>query len=419
MILPVVFAILALCIAAIVLSPLWRGKAVLIDQADHERGVYRARMEAVATDVDRGLLGFEEAEARRLEIQRRLLNAAAPAAPPPVRKSWLMAASVGATVVAASTGLYLLLGTPAPPSSGVAGAVTELADHLRAHPSDGAAWTLYARAVSRLDRWDDAETAWRHAVDLGAASPEARASLGEILVLRNGGAVNAEARALFDEALRGDPKNDIARYYFALSAFQNREFVTALALWQGLLDDMPPDAPGRREVTRRMTEASRMSGAAIPPGADNPEARAAMIEGMVAKLAARLKDNPNDADGWAQLGKSYGVLGRGEASADAYEKAAALKNGEPSMKLAAAEALLMNVRTEDQVPARAVALLKEIEAATPGVPAALWYLGLASAQSRDFTKAREFWRRLAQILPPDAPESKMVRESIAALPPLN
>ena len=30
---------------------------------------------------------------------------------------------------------------------------------------------------------------------------------------------------------------------------------------------------------------------------------------MIGKLEARLKDSPNDVDGWAMLGRSYAVLG--------------------------------------------------------------------------------------------------------------
>ena len=43
-----------------------------------------------------------------------------------------------------------------------------------------------------------------------------------------------------------------------------------------------------------------------------PEQRQAFIEKMVAGLAARLKSNGKDLEGWMQLVRSYVVLGRPE-----------------------------------------------------------------------------------------------------------
>jgi cytochrome c-type biogenesis protein CcmH len=48
-----------------------------------------------------------------------------------------------------------------------------------------------------------------------------------------------------------------------------------------------------------------------------------MIEGMVNGLAARLKRQPDDADGWIRLIRSYVVLGRADEAAKAAEAALA------------------------------------------------------------------------------------------------
>ena len=57
----------------------------------------------------------------------------------------------------------------------------------------------------------------------------------------------------------------------------------------------------------------------------SPGDRAAMIEGMVAALAARLEDEPDDAEGWARLIRSYVVLDqRGSAAAALRSARAAL-----------------------------------------------------------------------------------------------
>ena len=53
------------------------------------------------------------------------------------------------------------------------------------------------------------------------------------------------------------------------------------------------------------------------------EDRAGMIEGMVASLDARLRDNPEDADGWRRLVRSHVVLGDAEAANDALERGVA------------------------------------------------------------------------------------------------
>ncbi len=50
----------------------------------------------------------------------------------------------------------------------------------------------------------------------------------------------------------------------------------------------------------------------------NPEARQEMIEGMVGRLAARIRDNPKDLIGWLRLGRAYGVLGRRQDALKAY-----------------------------------------------------------------------------------------------------
>lgn len=50
----------------------------------------------------------------------------------------------------------------------------------------------------------------------------------------------------------------------------------------------------------------------------SPEARQQMIEGMVSRLAARMRNNPKDFQGWLRLGRAYSVLGRREDAVNAY-----------------------------------------------------------------------------------------------------
>jgi cytochrome c-type biogenesis protein CcmH len=50
--------------------------------------------------------------------------------------------------------------------------------------------------------------------------------------------------------------------------------------------------------------------------------QAAMIKTMVARLAGKLRANPEDPAGWMRLGRAYVVLGKRVKAIDAYSQAA-------------------------------------------------------------------------------------------------
>ena len=62
-----------------------------------------------------------------------------------------------------------------------------------------------------------------------------------------------------------------------------------------------------------------------------------MIDGMVAGLAAKLEDNPENLDGWVMLIRSYANLGRMDQAKDAYSAALA--------QFAGREAALAGIRS--------------------------------------------------------------------------
>ena len=416
MMLPFLLALLTFAALLPVLLPLLRGAQPAPDRASHDQAVYRDQLRELDRDIERGVLTETEAATVRLEIQRRLLAVPADHTQSPPARAPFLASLTGIVAAGGALAVYLVLSVPAAQTTPgltpeAATALTRLAERLRANPDDAEAWSLHARAMTRLSRWDEAETAWRKVITLGHASPSAVAALGEILTMRESGTVGQEARGLFAMALQGDPRHDMARYYLALAAAQSGDAKGAIAQWQALLDGMSPGAPGRQDVTRQIAETARAAGVPVPP----PNERLAMIEGMVGTLADRLRQNPDDAEGWTRLGQSYAVLRRADAAADAYEKAAALKPADPTLKRAAAEALLAGLKPEDPMPPRALALLRQVETALPTDPTVLWYLGLTAARERRPAQAREYWTRLSQVLPPDGEDAKMVRAALGAL----
>ena len=100
-----------------------------------------------------------------------------------------------------------------------------------------------------------------------------------------------------------NPKDQAARFFVGQALAAHGDKQAALELWNGLLADAPANSPLHQTLVDRIAMLTARSGG----GAPDPKA-------MVAGLAARLKDNPNDAAGWQRLIRAYSVLGeRAEA----------------------------------------------------------------------------------------------------------
>jgi cytochrome c-type biogenesis protein CcmH len=166
-------------------------------------------------------------------------------------------------------------------------------------------------------------------------------------------------------------------------------------------------APARRgPTTEQMEAAASMS----------DEDRAAMIEGMVGGLAARLEKEPDDLGGWTMLARSYTVLNEPQKSADAYARAIALAPDDISLHLGRAQALLAVLETKGEtIDAATEATVKEIARLDPAHPFALYFQGLAASQRGEKDAARRFWTQLKDSMPEGAPETQRVQEMIDAL----
>ncbi len=475
MILPFLLALMAFCAVLPILAPLLRGGRPVASRGSFDQVVYRDQLQELDRDISRGLLTSAEADAARLEIQRRLLAAdRLPATPARLSRSPMLALIVFLVIAAGSIGSYLWLGEPGLPdepfsdrkaqsahangATALQQATSALAARLKQNPSDPAGWLLYARSLSQLSQWDQAEAAYRHAIDLGQTSPEVIAGHAEMLVLQAGGAVTPAAEAAFQTVLKADPGSGIARYYLAVAAMQAGEPRRAIDGFQALLAEMPADSPLRPQLGLRVAEAARAAGIAVPelakgkpaetPPAETSPAetlpaeapsagaasagvasanamgdaanmtdaqRQAMISGMVANLAAKQEADPTNVDGWLRLGQAYAVLHQPDKAADAFDRAAKLRPNDTAIPLQAIRALLSDQAPTDKLPPRVMALLKQAAQANPEEPVVLWYLGIAAVQDSRFDEARADWGRLLAKLPPGGEDAKMVQAAIDAI----
>jgi cytochrome c-type biogenesis protein CcmH len=135
------------------------------------------------------------------------------------------------------------------------------------------------------------------------------------------------------------------------------------------------------------------------------------IAAMVASLAERLKQRPDDADGWVLLAHSYQALERFAESADAYARADALQPNNPGLLADYADALAMaQGRRLAGAPA---ALIQRALAVDPNNKKALALAATVALEARDLDASLGFWRRLAALLPAGSDEARQVADVIA------
>jgi cytochrome c-type biogenesis protein CcmH len=335
------------CLA--ILFPLMRARAAA-PAAAHDLAVYRDQLAEVDRDAARGLIGTAEAGEARAEIGRRILRIGAaaqdmlPAHPAGAWRRLLPALAILA-VPLLSWGIYIYLGSPDLPSqplaarlsadpakSPVVELIARAEAHLAANPDDGKGWEVLAPVYLRVGRPEDSVTAYRNTIRLNGSNAQREAGLGEALATA-ARKVTPEAMAAFERALALDPGEAKARFFLAAAMAQEGRYGEATAAWKELLAALPPDSPWRGATEQAIAEAEfRMAGGgASGPTADDvaaaetmtTEDRVAMVEGMVAQLDARLRENPNDAEGWQRLVRSYMVLGKETEARDALARGVA------------------------------------------------------------------------------------------------
>jgi len=191
----------------------------------------------------------------------------------------------------------------------VNGLIALLVKRVRQAPGDLQAWIYLGRGYMGANDPGDAAKAYARAVSLANRAGHPNAGLdslyGEALVASANGQVSDEAAAAFRAALKLDPKEPASRFFLGDALAAHGDKAAALALWTGLLAEAPANSPLHQALVDRIAMISAQSGAAPDPKA------------MVAALAARLKENPNDAGGWQRLIRADMVLGERAQAQDA------------------------------------------------------------------------------------------------------
>ena len=337
MLLWVMFGCLTAVTLAAVLRPLYGSPGAAAEQAPSnqphaapapaELAVYTDQLDQLKHQLAQGQLDAGEYEQLRVEVARRILRADVQPTGSTVTKRENLAWS-GMTMVLvplSCLALYALLGSPNIPgrpyaanagsliNASAAELIAKVEARLAAHPDDVRGWDAIAPIYFKLERFADAADAYQRAMRLTGETTPRLAGFAEATVLANDGIVTELARIAYQKLALMDASRFEPRFWLALAKEQDGKRDEAAADYRAILAEAPVDAPWREMVEQRLATVSQSSSrprgpssADVAAAAALPEAdRAAMIDGMVAALAARLHVNGKDLAGWQKLIGAY------------------------------------------------------------------------------------------------------------------
>jgi cytochrome c-type biogenesis protein CcmH len=334
----VLSAILTVACVAAALYPLLRNRGAEESAGNHDLAIYKDQLAELERDREAGLIAAGDADSARLEISRRILASAGQTqgVTANARLRGVAALAVAAMVPVMSWGAYAYLGSPEVPdqpmsartdnpAAPIQDMIAQAEAHLAKNPNDGRGWEVLAPIYARLGRYGEAANAYRKALELNGETAVRLSGLGEALTGQANGAVNPEAKTAFQRALSLEPNEPKARLFLAVALAREGKPDKARTSLESLLATAPAGASWIAAVQGVLaslgTEGAKGKVGASP-SQDQVDAasqmpadeRMAMIEGMVAGLADKLKQNPDDIDSWQRLIRSYVVL---EKKADA------------------------------------------------------------------------------------------------------
>jgi len=269
-------AVLLLLAVAIVLRPLLKsGTRTGVEREKANFEIYRDQFTELENDLKSGVLGAEQFDQAKADLQRRVLEEAARPAEgvSGARRGRGAPIVVGVLVPVAAVLLYLQLGTlegldVTPHAAGDMSSITaghfqemtgKLAARMRENPNDAEGWMMLGRAYRAMERFDEATDALSKAVALDPGNADLLADLAEALALRNGRTLAGEPTKLLERALKLDPDNDKILALSGSAAFERKDYKAAIRHWEALLKRPGVSGELARALSAGIAEARALS----------------------------------------------------------------------------------------------------------------------------------------------------------------
>jgi cytochrome c-type biogenesis protein CcmH len=137
------------------------------------------------------------------------------------------------------------------------------------------------------------------------------------------------------------------------------------------------------------------------------------LEEMEARVKERLRENPEDVEGWFMLGRAYMAKQQYDAAVTAFQRSHDLLADEPGIMFALADALAMqnngNLLGEpEQLVMRGLQL-------APRFPNGLWLAGMAAEQRQDYRSAHRYWSQLLPLISDNPASAREIQSLLATL----
>jgi cytochrome c-type biogenesis protein CcmH len=153
--------------------------------------------------------------------------------------------------------------------------------------------------------------------------------------------------------------------------------------------------------------------ATAPAGIDADEPVSdEQVAALIDRMAQRLRDKPDDPQGWLLLARAYSATNRYDDAANAYAKA--LAGGGEDASLLADYADALAARNNGRLDEQALRMVQRALELEPQHPKALALSGSAAFDAQDYATAVQQWEKVERVLPADSPFRAQVAESIAA-----
>jgi cytochrome c-type biogenesis protein CcmH len=266
----------------IVLWPLLRrSSSPVLTPERSNLDIHRIQLAELKKDLDAGSLGPERYQQALHELERRVLEeggGASAIAPRPIASGKTVPLIVGLFIPSAAILLYLYLGNlqgigaPRHPAADMSSITADqfqdmtakLAARMQQNPNDAEGWKMLGRAYRAMERYAEANEAFKKAVALSPQNADLLADYAESLALQAGRSLAGEPTQLLNRALKLEPDNAKVLTLSGSAAFERGDYKTAIKRWEAVLTQ--PNLGGElAQALQKGVEESkqRMSGKAV------------------------------------------------------------------------------------------------------------------------------------------------------------